>query len=172
MTLPANSGPEPIIIRKVLDAHPDDISDAITEFAAEHKLEHDPRYSGDAIRLVPKGDSENRLFRRHDVLDIRLEPTGDATEVTLTATMTGLHERGARYQRGRYVRGAIFSGAFMAAGVAGMAKGFNIGDLIPVAIGVGIGGGAVRGARGEIVSRDAFERKVARALNEMFAEID
>jgi hypothetical protein len=173
MTLPAHSGPEPIVIRKVVDAHPEDISDAITEFAAREKLEHDPRYQGDAIRLVPKGDSESQLFRRHDVLDIRLEPDGHVTTVTFTATMAGLHERGARYQRGRYVRGAIISALFIGAGVVGLTKGgVSIGDFVPMAIGVGIGRGAVRGARGEIDSRDDYERKVARTLASVFDEVE
>jgi hypothetical protein len=169
MTLPANTGPDPIIIRKQVDADAGEISDAIADFAEENKLENDPRFAGEGVRFVPTGHS--RLFRSGDTLDIRIVEGAETTSVTFTATMAGLHARGDAYQRGRYIRGGIFAAVFIGAGVAGMTHGVNTGDFIPVLIGVGIGSGAVRRARGEYQSRDEYERKVARALDAVFIDL-
>jgi hypothetical protein len=169
--LPANTGPEPIVIRKVIDASADEISDAIAAFADANGLESDPRVSG-RVLLVPRDNAESDLFRRGDTIEVSVDASGPDTVVTLGATMAGLHARGSAWQRGRYIRGGIVSALFIAAGVGGITHGFNAGDLFPIAIGVGIGSRSVRRARAEYDSRDDYERQVARALNAVFDDLD
>lgn len=163
--IPASPSPDPVVVHTRVDASPDEIQDAIDAFAEKYFLEVDYRHSGDEIRLVSRGDSENALFRRHDRIDIELVPQDDGyTGIVLVATMAGLHARGSAWQRREYVVGGLITIGLTTAGIAGILQGFSIGDLIPIGAAVLVGRGSVRKARGEFDSRDDFERRVAAAL--------
>jgi hypothetical protein len=105
------------------------------------------------------------------MLDVRIVEGADATSVTFSATMAGLHARGDSWQRRRYIRSGFYLAGGIAVGLVNNAHGFGFDDLIPPAIGLVLAGRAVRGARGESESRDDYERKVARALDGVFGDL-
>lgn len=168
--------PDAVVVQRTVDADVAALTDELTSFAVDYGLQLDRRHEGDGLKFVRKKGAEvtdKHLFRSGDELLVVLTPRGERTEVTLTATMTGLHQRGEAWKRGRAVRGALLSGLFFWLGAKGFAHhGAEVGDFVLTGIGAWFGVRTFRAVNSESEDRAAFEDDVHDALVALVARMD
>lgn len=167
--------PDAVTVDRIVDVHPDVIVDHLTEFALEYGLSLDRRYEGDGMVFTRQSDapvSSKELFRTGDSLLVLVTPEEVGSHISLSATMTGLHQRGDDWKRGRTVRGVLLSGLFAWLGVRGLTPVVSTGDFVMFGLSGWFGLRTYRAVTHEAVDRSAFEDDVHRALAELCDRID
>ena len=167
--------PDAVVVhRTVAASDPASLTEELTAFALEHGLHLDRRYTGDGMKFVPQKDAEvegEALFRSGDELLVILAPSAHGTDVTLTATMLGLHQRGEDWKRGRRIRGVALSGLFAYLGVRGLAHP-EIGDAVMIGLSALFLRRTFRAVGHESEDRAAFEDNVHDTLVELCLRLD
>jgi hypothetical protein len=166
--------PDAVVVQRTVDADIPTLTDELTSFALTYGLQLDRRHGGDGMKFVRKREAETadkELFRSGDELLVVLTPDGARTDVVLTATMAGLHQRGEEWKRGRTVRGALLSGLFAYLGVRGLADP-GVGDAVMFGLSALFLRRTFRAVHHEADDRAAFEDDVHEALAELAARMD
>ena len=164
--LPANPDDRSVHVHRDLDVDEDDFVDVISEFAIAKGLEIDRSFEGEGLLFrAARNAPENAMFRDRDTLLVVIARTPSGLDVNFDADMSGLSARGEAWNRGRLIRGSIWSLILVGAGVSGLAHGVNPGDFIPIGIAGLVMSRTVRNVQGESDSREAFQRNVANELH-------
>lgn len=166
--------PDAVVVQRTVDADVEGITEELTNFAVSYGLQLDRRYDGDGMKFIRKKGTEveeQKLFRSGDELLVVLSPRGERTDITLTATMAGLHQRGNDWKRGRAIRGGLLSAMFVWLGAKGLAHP-DVGDAVLIGLGAMFGMRTFRAVSGEGDDRAAFEDDVHDALVALVRRMD
>jgi hypothetical protein len=131
--LPAN--PDDLLhVHRVIDADPDDLLDAITDFAVEQDLEVDRTFDGEGLLFRRKrepGTDVEHLLRRGDTLQVVVlpDPAG-GHEVEFVADLAGSIRHKAESRRAGAFRAGAWAAGFAVVAAINLAKGVEIGDFI------------------------------------------
>lgn len=168
------ANPDAVVVQRSVGADAAVLTEELTEFAVAHGLQLDRRHDGDGMKFVRKRDADvagKELFRSGDELVVVLTPDADRTDVVLTATMAGLHQRGEEWKRGRAIRGTLLAGLFAYLGVRGLADP-GLGDVVMFGLSAMFASRTYRAVNHESVDRAAFEDDVHDALVDLAARMD
>lgn len=162
-------------VTRAVDAHPDDVAEAIADFVYGQDLEADRSDHGEGTLFRPRPDPQTSgpwFFGKNDSLRVIVIPHDDDIEVQFVADLRGMHRRGDSWKQGQYIRGALVTGFLLSLGVAGLTNGVDFGDFVLLGAGALMGRRSVARARGEADSREEIERNLANALERVCDEMD
>ena len=168
--LPANRDDRNIYVHRHLGADEDEVVDAITVFADEHKLEIDRRHGGPGLLFVASAGGP--LFARGDTLQVVITPDADGHEVEFVSELRTSLRRKAEQRRGHVVRSSLFAALFGYLGVRGLIIDVSFGDFMLLGVSGLFGRRAMRYARKASDDFDEVERKLVNELNRVCDETE